>query len=39
MKASVFCILCLAIGALVSLNADYQMQQDLQRIDPHTYTM
>jgi hypothetical protein len=39
MKATVFCILCLVIGAVVSINADHQMQQDLHRIDHHTYTM
>jgi len=39
MRATVFCILCLIIGIIISTNTDHQMQQDLQKIDHHTYTM
>ena len=39
MKATVFCILCLAIGALVSTNADHQMQQDLHKMQNQSYVM
>jgi len=28
MKATVFCILCLVVGVVVSANADHQMKQE-----------
>jgi hypothetical protein len=39
MKPTIFCIICLMIAFVVSNNADYQMQQDLHKIDHHSYTM